>query len=206
MPPLRNRRVQIGQGFGIVQGPDLRHNARQQIEDTIRFGDKPAKIIAPIARRTVGGGLKKGALQPVNSVRRRQIEQGQVVAVLEMRPVFTTEGRAPFRVHQPRGPIGEFRNRIVERRNALRPEEGRPSRAEAFQDVVETRARPHQFSVRRAFQIRSPELKRPLEPAVLVEHNAGRDQRGPRQMIGQLLPCAPVFPDIQHAKCPFWRR
>ena len=44
-----------------------------------------------------------------------------------------------------------------------------------------------------AFQIGAAKTKRALEAAVLVEHNTGSDECGPRQMIGQAIGALAIF-------------
>src|SRR5690606_21151960 len=57
-----------------------------------------------------------------------------------------------------------------------------------------------------ALEVRAAERQRPLETAVLVEDDAGRDQRGPGQMVGKPVGPPAVFVQHQHVRCPRWRR
>src|SRR3546814_9895845 len=58
-----------------------------------------------------------------------------------------------------------------------------PTRRSSDLCVVQTRRRADQFGRRRAVKIGATEVRRPLERSVLVEDDAGCDQRGPWQII-----------------------
>ena len=58
----------------------------------------------------------------------------------------------------------------------------------------------------RAFKVGPAEREAALEAAVLVEDDPRRDQRRPGQMVGEPVGAAAVFGEVQHARCPCWRR
>src|SRR3546814_6866356 len=68
----------------------------------------------------------------------------------------------------------------------------RPSRPETLEDIVRPRAGSDQFRLSRGFEIGAAKAERSLKAAILVENHAGRDQRGPRQMIGEPIGGAPI--------------
>jgi hypothetical protein len=69
----------------------------------------------------------------------------------------------------------------------------RPARSEPAQHIVGARRDRKQFGLRCRFQIRPAKPQGLLETAILVEHDARRDQRGPGQMIGQPVGPAAIF-------------
>src|SRR3546814_9321482 len=80
------------------------------------------------------------------------------------------------------------------------------SRPETLEDIVRPRAGSDQFRLSRGFEIGAAKAERSLKAAILVENHAGRDQRGPRQMIGEPIGGAPIFAKVQHVRYPRWRR
>src|SRR3546814_19382517 len=78
----------------------------------------------------------------------------------------------------------------------------RPSRPETLEDIVRPRAGSDQFRLSRGFEIGAAKAERSLKAAILVENHAGRDQRGPRQMIGEPIGGAPIFAQVQTVRYP----
>ena len=90
--------MQVGQRLRIVQPGDLRHHAIEQVEHPIGFrheGIEPPAPVHAIAGRVLVeqlGGAGTGFL-------RRQVDQRQVIAALEVMARFL-EGGAAFFLHQ----------------------------------------------------------------------------------------------------------
>ena len=85
-------------------------------------------------------------------------------------------------------------------------EEERPARTEAAQNIVEPGAGADQLGFRGALKVRSSKPEGPLDAAILVEHDAGCNERRPGQMIGEPIDMTPIFPNLQHERNPFCRR
>src|SRR6185295_10044536 len=95
-------------------------------------------------------------------------------------------------IDQPRRRVGEAGTGILVGGNALGLEEQRPSRAEALEDVVEPRRDGDQLGIGSAVEVRAAVAQRPLERPVLVEDDAGPDQAGPWQVVGENSRLLPV--------------
>ena len=72
--------------------------------------------------------------------------------------------------------------------------------AEALEHVVGPRAGGDQLRFRRGFEIGTAEPQRALEAAILVEDDAGCDQRRPGEMVRQSVGPVAVFDKVQHEK------
>src|SRR6266404_1995778 len=81
---------------------------------------------------------------------------------------------------------------------AARLDENHPARAKAAQRVVEPRRDADQFGRRGAVEVWSPEARRALKAAVLVEDDTVCDQRRPRQEVRKALRLVAIFAEIEH--------
>lgn len=88
--------------------------------------------------------------------------------------------------------------RISTRKMALRLNEDCPTRSQAAQGVIQATRDGDEFSRHCAIQVRSPELRRPLERAVLVQDDPLVDQGGPRQEVGKTRVGMAVFGKVHH--------
>src|SRR3546814_2359332 len=77
-----------------------------------------------------------------------------------------------------------------------------PAGAEALQDIGGARTGWDQLGLGRGFEIGTAEPRGSLEAAILVQDDAGRDQRRPGQMIGEPVGTASIFAKHQHSR---WR-
>ena len=194
--------VQVGQRLGVAQDFGLRQDGAEHLEGTVGLGDEPLQL--RVRLDLVGarlGALVEQALRPPLMLGRRQVEDRQVVAALVMGAVGA-EGRVALLVDQPRGSVGEARAGILVGGHALGLEEQRPSRAEALQDVVEPGRDGDQLGIGGAVEVRAAVAQGPLERPVLVEHDAGADQAGPRQVVGDNSRLLPVLGKVQHVSAP----
>ena len=198
-----DRSVQVGQGLGVVEGADLRHEAGQEIENAVAGGDEGRKLLTPIAALYRTRPLDQSALGAADLIGGRQEEQGQMTAAFEVLVAPTVELRAALFVDQPRGRIGKSAVGIAEGGDTFGVEEQCPTGAEPPQGVVGAGADRHQFGLGRTFKIGSAKVEGALEAAVLVQHHAGSDQGRPREMIGQAIGAVAVLAQVQHASHPF---
>jgi hypothetical protein len=115
----RDRSVEIGKSFGIIQRADLGHEPLHEIERAIRLGDEGCKLVAPEAAasalvRLLFRQLEEGTLGPTHLVRRREEEKRQMVGALEAfalpagRDIDFLKRGAPFMVDQPGGRVREL--------------------------------------------------------------------------------------------------
>src|SRR3546814_3795457 len=112
-----------------------------------------------------------------------------MIAALEMLALAPVEMRAPFLVHQPGSRIGKGAVGIAQSLDPLGIEEQRPARTQTPQRIVRPRTDRDQFGFGRGFKIGTAKPQRALETAVLVQHHAGREKRGPGKMIGKPVGC-----------------
>src|SRR5690606_24200891 len=112
-----------------------------------------------------------------------QPEEGEEIARHEMRPGFL-ETRLALGIDQSRGRIWKATVRIGRGLRALCLDEDRPAGAKTPHGVVDATGNRNQFGGDSRIQIRPAKLRRPLETAILVEHNAGTDQGCPWQIVG----------------------
>jgi len=133
-------------------------------------------------KTVVGLAFIEPALGAGGVLGRRQIDEGQEVARLEVRGVFLEIGPA-FGVDQGRRGLGKAARRIGAGAMALRFDEYRPSRAEPAEGVVEPAGDGDEFGRHRGVEIGTTEAGGALEAAVLVEDDALTHERGPGQEI-----------------------
>ena len=194
----RNRAVQVGQRLGVIEPADLWHEAFDQIEHPVAAVGEALEQLPRID--AVGrAALVEPAFGPRGFLGQRHPQQRQVIAALEMRAIFA-ELFAPLHIDERRDGIGKGRLRVVERGRPLRLDEDRPSRAEPAQRIVESRGGGDQFGGRGGIKVRSPEARRSLKAAVLVEHDAFADQRRPRQEVGEMRRPVAVFAQAHHGR------
>ena len=185
LAPGRDARVQVGQRLAVIEPVGLRHEAFDESEHAVGAIDEAVERRAPVGA-VVSPVLVEPGFGAGGIVGRRQPEQRQEIAALEMR-AFLLELRAAFGIDELRGRFGEIAVRIAVRRLALGLDEDRPTGAEAAQRIVEPRGDGDQLGRRRDIEIRSAKLRRALERAVLVEDDAFAHQRRPGQEVGEAL-------------------
>src|SRR4051812_21041800 len=100
---------------------------------------------------------------------------------------FGFEARSALLIDQPGNRVWKFAVRIAQRLAALGLEKKRPARSEPPEDIVGASAESDQLGVRRTFKVGPAEGERPLEAAILIEDDAGRDQGCPGQMVGEAV-------------------
>ena len=110
-----------------------------------------------------------------------------------MRRGFLGNCAARSRIDQRRRRIGKVADRIVARRTALGLDEDRPARSQPAQRAVEPRGVGDQFGGRCAVEVGASEACGALETAVLVEDDAGADQRCPGQEVGEPVGVVAIF-------------
>ncbi len=127
----RDAGMQIGERLGIIEPLGLGHEAFDQRQHPIGAIDEAGQRGAPI-----GAILRAVLIEPGLGARgvigRRQPEQRQEIAALEMRALFL-ELRATLGVHKTGGGIRKLVPRIVAGGLALRLDEDRPARSQPTQ-------------------------------------------------------------------------
>ena len=197
MTPGRDRRVKIGQRLGIGEPRGLRDKSLDKLQHAVGAVDEAVEELMRIDRSLAGSSLVEPAFGTRGLFAWRQPEKGQVVRALEMRSLFL-ELRSALGVDEVRDRIGKPALRIALCRNAACLDEDRPAGAEPTQRVVEPRGGADEFGRGCAIEIGSAEPRRALEAAVLVEDDARRDERRPRQEIGKHLGLLAIFGEVQH--------
>ena len=181
----RDAGMEVGQRLAVIEPFGLGHEAFEKRQHPVGAVDEAFQGRAP-----VGGALCAVFVEPGLGARgvvgRRQPEQGQEIAALEMR-AFLLELSTPLRIDQRRNRIKKLAEGIAMRRHTLRLDEHRPAGAETAQGVVEAGGDGDEFGWSRAIEVGPAEARGALERAVLVEDDARRDERGPGQKIGEAL-------------------
>ena len=101
--------MQVGQRLAVIEPVGFGHEAFDQREHAIGAVDEAVQRGAPVGAR-LRAVLVEPGLGARGVVGRRQPEQRQEIAALEMR-AFLLELRAPLGVDQRRGRIGKLRRR-----------------------------------------------------------------------------------------------
>ena len=192
--------MQVGQGLAVIEPVGLGHEAFDQREHPVGAVDEAVERRAPVGA-VVSAALIEPGFGAGGVVGRRQPEQRQEIAALEMR-AFLLELRATLGVDQPGGGVGKIAERIAVGGLALRLDEDRPAGAEATQRVVEPRGDRDQLGGRRGIEIGTAESRRALERAVLVEDDAFAHERRPGQEVGEALRAAAIFGEVHHGSRP----
>ena len=205
MRTCRDRAVQESQCLAVVERTNLGHETGEQIERAIAFRHEAGKRALPVATLLRVGSIDQRPACRFGTVGGRQPGQRQMVAAFIMLP-FAQERGAPLLIDEPGGSIGKAAVGIGGRFAPFGIEEHRPAGAEPLQHVVRPRAGRDQLGLGGGFKIGSAEPQCSLEAAVLVEHDAGRDERRPGQMVRQPVGAVAIFRNVQHEKYPFWRR
>src|SRR5690348_12416121 len=118
---------------------------------------------------------------------------------------FGFEGGAALLIDQPRREISKTSGRIAMRGNALGLEEQGPALAETLQSIVEARRHGDQLRLGGAVEVGTAVAQGALKTAVLVEHDAGRDQARPGEIVRQVSVAAAILGEVQHDRAPLWR-
>ncbi len=199
----RDRAVQEGQCLGVVERAHLGHEACEQIQRAVAFGDEACQRAAPIAALLGIGPLDQRPARGLGAVRGRQPGQREMVATLVMLAFIEKRG-ATFLIDQPRGGIGKNAVRIGRRLAPLGIEEQRPAGPEALEDIVRSRTCRNQLGFGGGFEIGATKPQHPQEAAILVEDDPGCHQCRPREVIGQPIGALAIFGEVQHVRYPFW--
>ena len=155
-------------------------------------------MLAPERCRGVCRILDEELLDPGRPVGRRHPGEGQVAVGLEVAPMLFKR-RAAFLIDEPGGAIAPDAFGIGDGWSPVGLDMQRPSGSEPAEEIVDAGCYGDEFFRRRAFEIGAPVADRPLQAAILVEDDAGRDQAGPFEMVGKRSRPGAVFPEIQHA-------
>ena len=124
-----------------------------------------------------------------------------MIAAFEMR-ACCLEVRTALLVHEPRRRIAEPARGRAFSWHPFGFGKQRPAIAEPPQDVVQSCRDADQLGLGRAVEIGTAIADRPLETAVLVQHDSGRHQTRPRDIVRKPRFLAAVFGKTQHASAP----
>ena len=80
----RDRAMQIGQRFGVIEGMDFRHELAEQIERAIGFGEEPVQFAVPVAASFFVVAFDQGTLGAGDMIDRRHIYKCHIIGVLIM--------------------------------------------------------------------------------------------------------------------------
>ena len=155
-------------------------------------------MLTPEGRRGIRRIVDKELFDPCRSVGRRHPGEGEVAVRLEM-PACFLECCAAFLVDQPGGRVAPGTFGIGHRWPAVGLDMEGPAGSEAAKELVHARGDGNQFFRRRTFEVWTAISDRALQAAILVEDNAGRDQAGPFEMVGERGRAGAVFSEVQHA-------
>ncbi len=161
VPIGRDRRVQVGQGLGVGEPGRFRDEALDQRQDAIGAVDEAAQDLAPV-HLPVAPSLVEPLLGACGLLGRRQVEEGEEIAALEVRARFL-ELRPALLVDQLGDRVGKPARRVGLGRVALGLHEKRPAGAQTTEGVVQARRRRDQLGRRRRVQVRPAKPRRPLE-------------------------------------------
>ena len=196
--------MQISQRLIIIQKPCLRHKVRHEVQRPYCLGFEPVKVFSKEAARRCGWIFDEQLFDAGCPVGWWHPAEGQIAIGFKM-PAHLFELGAAFRVDQPGGRITPAVVRIRGRIPPVCFEPERPSGPEPHQQIIHPGRDGDQFFRRRAFKVGAAIGNRPLQAAILVEDNAGRDEGGPFQMVGKACRAGAVFTEVQHARYPLWR-
>ena len=119
--------MQIGQRLGVIEPVDLGHEALDQLQHAVGAVDEAAQQLPRIDAR-----LRAALIEPALGARgvlgRRQPDEGQEIAALEMRAVFL-ELRPALGIDQRRRRIGKARCADRSGRRSAAPRRRSPSRS-----------------------------------------------------------------------------
>ena len=130
--------MQVGQRLRVVERPPLRHDAGKKIGGTVGLNDERREMIAIIEAPLVGRRFQQRPFRPAHLIRRRQVEERQVIgalivfaAVARLRSIELVqsmlEGRAPLAVDEPGRRVRKGRGRIGRGEMPLRFKEKSPA-------------------------------------------------------------------------------
>jgi hypothetical protein len=166
----RDAGVQVAQRLAIIEPIRLRHETFEERQDAVGAVDEAFQSGAP-----VGAAMRSVLIEPGfragSVVGRRQPEQCEEIAALEMRAFFF-KLRTTLGIDQIGNRIRKLAERIVVRGHALGFDEDGPAGAETAQRVVETRGDRDQLGRRRGIEVRAAKARGALERAVFVEDDA----------------------------------
>ena len=192
-----NAGMEIGQGLPVVEPVALGHEAVEELQHPFGAIGEPGQNLTAIRSRGAAAAFIEKALGTGRFPGRRQIQKGQVIGRLVMRPLLLERGLA-LGVDQRRRRVRKPSRRVDTGRQPLGLDEEGPTRSKTTEDVVQPSSDADEFRRHCRVEIGAAETRGPLERAVLVQDDAGSDERCPRQKIGKAGGRVPVFGEIHH--------
>ena len=197
----RNRRMQIGQRFLVIEPSEFGHKALDQPKHALGAIDEATLHFVSIR---ILAAITPLVEEPFGARRifwRRQIQKSEEITRLIMRALLLEFGAA-LNVDQGRRHIREIAFRIFAGGMPLRLDEDSPARAEPTQRIVQSAGDADEFRRHGGIQIRPPKPRGALKRSILVEDDTLVDQSGPGQEIRKLRGRAAVFSEIHHRLKP----
>src|SRR3546814_4061351 len=99
--PCRDRAVEEGQRFAIVERAHLRHETRKQVERAIGFRNEAGERMSPVAALQIVAAHDQRAARSVRLNGRRQEGQRRIKAAPKIRPRILKTSQT-FTNHEPR--------------------------------------------------------------------------------------------------------
>ena len=171
--------MQIGQCLGIREPGGFLDEAFDQRQDAVGAIDETFDDLTRVNGLLTGAPFVQPSLGARGVFSGRQEHETEIVRALEMAARLFELGSA-FGVDQRRNGVGKRAVRIILRLVAARLDKDRPAGAEPAQGIIEPARGADEFGRRRRIEVRTAETRGALERTVLVEDDAGRDQRRPR--------------------------
>ena len=97
-----DRPMQEGQGLRIIERADFGQETAHEVQHPLGLLPEPGQFLPPVPKAALPAALQKGIFGARLRVRRRHIQECEVIAALEM-PALTTffKSRAAFFINQP---------------------------------------------------------------------------------------------------------
>ena len=190
--------MKVGQRLAVIQEPRLRHQVSHHVACADCPGLKRGEVFGPESGWGVCRIVDEELLDPCRPVSGWHPGEGEVAVRLEM-PSRFFERCAAFLVDQPGRGVAPGAFRIGDGRPAVGFDMQRPAGAEPAEEIVHACGDGDQFLRGRTFKVRAAIRNRALEAAILVEDDAGRDQAGPFEMVGERSRAGAIFTKVQHA-------
>ena len=162
----RDRGMQIAQCLAVIHPAAFGHDPVEERQHPVGAVDEAAQHLTRIDARPLAAFVEPG-LGPRSLFGRWQVEEGQQILRLEMRPLLG-KPRAAFGIEERRGRIGKAAVGVVGRGHPLRLHEDRPAGAKATEGIVDAARHGDEFCRDRAVEIGTPEPGRALQAAILV--------------------------------------
>ncbi len=192
--------MEIGQGLFVIEPIGFGNKAVDELQDAVgAIGKALEKLLAVDALARFS--LIEPAFRAGRILGGRHPDEGQIIEALEMRALFL-ELLAALDIDEGGDRVRKLAAGIVLGRNPLASTKIAQPDPKPAQRIVEPRRRADELGRRGAVEVGTAKPRRALKRAILVEHDARRDQRRPGQKIGEALRLLAIFGEVQHRLTP----